>query len=115
MPDSNCLSVKHLTVCYDRKPALWEAQVSIPQGTMTGIVGPNGAGKSTFLKAILDLIPATSGSVKFFGEDYRKVRHRIRQRTLGQRQKEAVIAAVRATSWVDVRARCGVGHERASK
>ena len=77
MPDSNCLSVNHLTVCYDRKPALWEAQVSIPQGTMTGIVGPNGAGKSTFLKAILDLIPATSGSVKFFGADYRKVRHRI--------------------------------------
>lgn len=78
MPDvPNSLDVNHLTVCYDRKPALWEADLSIPQGTMAGIVGPNGAGKSTFLKSILGLIPVTSGSVKFFGEDYRKVRHRI--------------------------------------
>ena len=76
-PTANSLEVNHLTVCYDRKPALWEADLSLPQGTMTGIVGPNGAGKSTFLKAILGLIPITSGLVKFFGEDYSKVRHRI--------------------------------------
>ena len=73
----NALEVHHLTVCYDRKPALWEADAVIPAGCMAGIVGPNGAGKSTFLKSILGLIPVTSGSVKFFGQDYAKVRHRV--------------------------------------
>lgn len=76
-PQHAALEVNHLTVCYDRKPALWEADLSIPQGCMSGIIGPNGAGKSTFLKSILGLIPTTSGSVKFFGSDYQKVRHRI--------------------------------------
>ena len=76
-PSANSLDIAHLTVCYDRKPAVWEADLSIPQGSMTGIVGPNGAGKSTLLKSILGLIPIAAGSVRFFGEDYRKVRHRV--------------------------------------
>ncbi len=81
MPDQDpataALEVSHLTVCYDRKPALWEADLSIPTGCMAGIAGPNGAGKSTFLNAILGLLPVTSGSVRFFGQDYRQVRHRV--------------------------------------
>lgn len=79
MPDEpiNSLDIAHLTVCYDRKPAVWEVDLSIPQGSMTGIVGPNGAGKSTLLKSILGLIPTAAGSVRFFGQDYRKVRHRV--------------------------------------
>lgn len=77
MSSSPALEVSHLTVCYDRKPALWEVDLSIPRGSMAGIVGPNGAGKSTFLKAALGLIPVTSGSVRFFGSEYRDARHRI--------------------------------------
>jgi len=71
------LSVTNLTVCYDRKPALWEVNVDIPPQSLTGIVGPNGAGKSTFLKSILGLIPKTSGAVKFFGNPYKEVKNRI--------------------------------------
>ena len=79
MPNNlpSCIDVNHLTVCYDRKPAVWEANLTVDQGSMTGIIGPNGAGKSTFLKAMLGLIPAASGSVKFFGKNYRQERHRI--------------------------------------
>lgn len=64
------LAVHDLTVAYHRKPVLWDIDLNIPKGTLAGIVGPNGAGKSTLLKACLDLIPSTSGEVKFFGNDY---------------------------------------------
>lgn len=74
---SNTIDVNHLTVCYDRNPAVWEADLAVPEGSMTGIIGPNGAGKSTFIKAILGLVPAASGSVQFFGQPYNQVRQRI--------------------------------------
>lgn len=69
-PPEYPLAVHDLTVAYHRKPVLWDIDLNIPKGTLAGIVGPNGAGKSTLLKACLELIPKTSGEVKFFGEDY---------------------------------------------
>ena len=69
-PPEYPLAVHDLTVAYHRKPVLWDIDLNIPKGTLAGIVGPNGAGKSTLLKACLELIPSTSGEVKFFGEDY---------------------------------------------
>ena len=71
------LEASHLTVCYDKKPAVWEANMSVPSGSLAGIIGPNGAGKSTFLKAVLGIIPVTSGSVNFFGQPYREVKQKI--------------------------------------
>ena len=69
-PPEYPLAVHDLTVAYHRKPVLWDIDLNIPKGTLAGIVGPNGAGKSTLFKACLELIPSTSGEVKFFGEDY---------------------------------------------
>ena len=44
---------------------------------MVGIVGPNGAGKSTLIKAIMGLLPLSSGWVKIFGKPYRKALSRV--------------------------------------
>jgi manganese/zinc/iron transport system ATP- binding protein len=71
------VEVHDLTVAYDNKPVLWNADFSIPKGKMVGIVGPNGAGKSTLLKSIMGLIPAASGFVKIFDESLKKVRHKV--------------------------------------
>jgi manganese/zinc/iron transport system ATP- binding protein len=71
------LSISDLTVAYHRKPVIWDIAVDVPPGTLVGVVGPNGAGKSTLLKACLDLIPITSGRVKFFGKPYQDVRQRV--------------------------------------
>src|SRR5690606_6164615 len=71
------LEVHDLTVSYARKPVLWGIDFTLPAGSITGIVGPNGAGKSTLLKAIMGLIPLSSGYVKLFGESLDAVRNRV--------------------------------------
>jgi manganese/zinc/iron transport system ATP- binding protein len=71
------LDVHDLTVAYHRKPVLWDVDWSLDGPALVGIVGPNGAGKSTLIKAILGLIPKTSGSVTVFGKPIDEVRHRI--------------------------------------
>ena len=57
------LSLDNLTVCYDRHPAVHHLSGTFASGSLTAIVGPNGAGKSTLLKAIMGLLPATTGRI----------------------------------------------------
>lgn len=44
-------------------------QLELYEGEIFGLVGESGCGKSTLSRTILQLIPATSGSVKFCGEE----------------------------------------------
>lgn len=71
------LSVDDLTVAYQRKPVIWDVKLDVTPGSLVAIVGPNGAGKSTLLKACMDLIKPASGRIRFFGQRYRDVRHRV--------------------------------------
>ncbi|HIA26567.1 MAG TPA: metal ABC transporter ATP-binding protein [Planctomycetes bacterium] len=71
---SPAIEVHDLTVAYRAKPVLWDIDFSIPEGEMVGIVGPNGAGKSTLMKAILGLVPISSGWVQIRGEPISKDR-----------------------------------------
>lgn len=66
-----------MTVAYDRKPVLWDIDLDIPEGKITGIVGPNGAGKTTLIKAVLDLVPKATGTVSIYGDSYAKSRHLV--------------------------------------
>ena len=71
------LKIRDLTVSYNRKPVIWDIDLSIPEGHLVGIIGPNGAGKSTLIKACLDLVPRTSGEVMIYGKTYNKERRRV--------------------------------------
>lgn len=71
------LEVHDLTVAFDRKPVLWNIDLTIPQGKIVGIVGPNGAGKSTLIKAIMGILPVSSGYTKLFDRPIEEVRNRI--------------------------------------
>ncbi|UFJ43086.1 metal ABC transporter ATP-binding protein [Brevibacillus humidisoli] len=71
------LSVRDLTVAYQKKPVLRGVTLDIPEGNLIGIVGPNGAGKSTFIKAVQNLIPAASGQVSIYGKPYKEQRRRV--------------------------------------
>ena len=46
--------------------SLKDISFSLPEGCITGLIGRNGAGKTTILRAILGLMPADSGTVRFF-------------------------------------------------
>ncbi len=71
------VEVHDLTVSYARKPVLWGVDFEMPRGRIAGIMGPNGAGKSTLLKAIMGIIPLSSGYVRLFGKPLDEVRDRI--------------------------------------
>lgn len=71
------LDVHDLTVAYREKPVLWHIDFAIEKPALVGIVGPNGAGKSTLIKAILGLLPVSSGTVDVFGRSLKRERLRV--------------------------------------
>ena len=62
------LRVKNLVVHFGAFPAVQDVTFDLRPGETLGLVGESGSGKSTLARAILRLIPATSGSV-FVGGD----------------------------------------------
>ena len=71
------ISVKGLSVSYERKRVLTNIYLEIDKGKIHGVIGPNGAGKSTLFKAILGLIDADSGTVIFEGKPIKEVRKKV--------------------------------------
>ena len=71
------IEVHDLTVSYHTRPVLWNVDFEIPEGRLVAIIGPNGAGKTTLIKAILGLLPLSSGWIKIFNRPYSEVRTRV--------------------------------------
>jgi branched-chain amino acid transport system ATP-binding protein len=67
------LKLDNINAFYGDLQALWGVSMEIKDGEMVALVGPNGAGKTTTLKVITGLLPFTSGSVEFNGNDLRRV------------------------------------------
>jgi len=72
--ETNKLSKK-----YGRQFALKDASISIPKGSIYGLVGRNGAGKTTFMRLITGLQKPSEGDYRIFGMDYRD-KEIVRQR-----------------------------------
>jgi manganese/zinc/iron transport system ATP- binding protein len=71
------LEVHDLTVAYHKRPVLYGIDLVATPGNLIGIIGPNGAGKSTFIKAVMGLLPTSSGWVKIFGKPYPEACNRV--------------------------------------
>ncbi len=71
------IDVHDVNVAYQRKPALWDIDLTINDPALVGVIGPNGAGKSTLLKAMLGLVPLASGYVHIFGRTVSQQRNKI--------------------------------------
>ncbi len=63
------LEVKGLRVAYGAIEALHGIDLEVPAGEVVALIGANGAGKTTTLRAISRMIRASSGTVRFLGED----------------------------------------------
>lgn len=76
MPKST-ISVKGLSVSYDRKIVLTNIFLEIEAGKIYGVIGPNGAGKSTLFKAILGLTEINAGKVAFNSQEIDNQRKKV--------------------------------------
>ncbi len=67
------LKVEGLTVYQGSYLAIRDVSFELLPGTDTAIVGPNGAGKSTLIKAVLDLIPRSAGTIEILDRPIAKL------------------------------------------
>jgi zinc/manganese transport system ATP-binding protein len=63
----NALGVHDATLMLGGRAVLKNISLSIQTGEFVGVLGANGAGKTTLMRAILGLIPATSGRIDVLG------------------------------------------------
>src|ERR1700740_2874524 len=63
------IDIRGLTRRFGVKTALDNVSLSVPRGSVFGLVGANGAGKTTLIKHVLGLLKAESGRVRVFGLD----------------------------------------------
>ncbi|MCL2641911.1 MAG: metal ABC transporter ATP-binding protein [Candidatus Bathyarchaeota archaeon] len=66
------LEIKNLKITRNDETIIEDATFTINKGDYVGIVGPNGGGKTTLLRAILNFLPYTQGSIQLFGLDSTK-------------------------------------------
>lgn len=59
------LTIKDLSVAYNKEYVLKNINLSIPKGKLIAVIGPNGAGKTTLMKTILNIVKPNTGSVLF--------------------------------------------------
>jgi urea transport system ATP-binding protein len=74
------LSVANLNQYYGGSHILRDLSFDVPDGKVTALLGRNGVGKSTLLKALMGLVPARTGAVKFAGQDLTHARPDTRAR-----------------------------------
>src|SRR5438046_2343173 len=69
MVSESVIAVSELTRRFGATTALASVTLSVPRGSVVGLVGENGAGKTTLIKHVLGLLRAETGSVRVFGRD----------------------------------------------
>ena len=78
------LEARGLNAGYGRAQVLFGLDLAVDKGEVVALLGRNGAGKSTTLKALMGLIEARSGEVRFGGERIdRRPAHEIARLGLG--------------------------------
>lgn len=66
---TNAVAIENLCKDYGKLRVLNNIRLTIPEGTIYGLVGPNGAGKTTLIKILAGVLKPSSGSVKVLGLD----------------------------------------------
>ncbi len=70
---SAILEVRDLSVSYGAIKALKGVSLSLSDGEIVTLIGANGAGKTTTLRAIMGLVHASGGEVRYRGEPTRSI------------------------------------------
>jgi len=71
------IELDRATIKLGGRTVLSDTSLRIGEGEFIGVLGPNGAGKTTLMRAILGLVPASSGTIRVFGEPPRRGNRQI--------------------------------------
>ena len=71
------LTIKGLSIAYDRRPVLANLFLDVQPGKLYGVLGPNGAGKSTLFKVLLGLVQPDAGILEMDGKPLEQSRRRM--------------------------------------
>ena len=67
--DGPMIEVSGLMKNFGTAHVLKGVDLTIPRGSVTGLLGKNGSGKSTLLKCLLGLLKPSSGKARILGEE----------------------------------------------
>jgi urea transport system ATP-binding protein len=74
------LEVKAINVYYGESRVLRDVDLKVGPGSLVALMGRNGVGKTTFLKSVIGLLPARSGSVILDGKNLTALAPEMRAR-----------------------------------
>ena len=63
------LNIKNLNQFYGESHTLWDVDLDVLPGTCTCLMGRNGVGKTTLLQSVMGLLPVSSGTICFEGNE----------------------------------------------
>jgi zinc/manganese transport system ATP-binding protein len=109
------ISLRDLTVVYDRHPVVHHVHGRFAPGSLTAICGPNGAGKSTLVKAIVGALMPASGSVDRDGLAVRDFGYLPQAAEIDRSFPITVAGTVLLGAWRRIAAFRGTGHTLAAR
>lgn len=77
----NVIQIEGLTKTYGSQKALDGLSLTVPEGSIFGLLGENGAGKTTTIQAVLGLVRPNAGRIKVFGLDPVRSGLQVRRQT----------------------------------
>jgi len=63
------IQIQHVIKRYKSKPVLDDLSLTVPRGSVLGLLGKNGAGKTTLIKCVLGLMYPQEGRISVLGDN----------------------------------------------
>jgi ABC-type cobalamin/Fe3+-siderophores transport system ATPase subunit len=67
------LTLEKVTAGYYGKPVVQDVSLEIEPGIVMTLIGPNGSGKTTLMRLVSGVLPLSSGTINYQGEDISKL------------------------------------------
>lgn len=81
------VSIRDLTVAYDRDPVLAGVDLDLPAGRLITVLGPNGAGKSTLLRVLAGTLKPLRGEIRINDRPIEEERRKSRIAYMPQQEQ----------------------------
>jgi len=65
----NTIEMEHAVRFYGTVPAVVDLSLTVPKGSVFGLLGENGSGKTTSIKMMMGALIPQEGTVRVFGVD----------------------------------------------